>query len=68
MLHSQDDVLYTTVTHSTSRPVQAAADSGADDVQYATVRIQNNEATSTDQQGEPQYASVMLHHHTAATG
>ncbi|XP_036412873.1 sialoadhesin-like [Colossoma macropomum] len=63
----QDDVLYTTVTHSRSSPVQAAAssDSGAAD---ATVRIQNDVLTSTDQQGEPQYASVTFHHHTAATG
>ncbi|KAL7845261.1 hypothetical protein AOLI_G00234530 [Acnodon oligacanthus] len=66
---SQDDVLYSTVTHSTSRPAQAAAsaDSGAADVLYATV-VQNDEVTSTDQQGEPQIASVTLHHHTAATG
>ncbi|XP_036413264.1 B-cell receptor CD22-like isoform X2 [Colossoma macropomum] len=66
----QDDILYTTVTRSTSRPVQAAdsADSGADDVLYATVGVQNDEVTSTDQQGEPQYASVTFHHHTAATG
>ncbi|XP_036412899.1 B-cell receptor CD22-like [Colossoma macropomum] len=65
-----DDVLYTTITHSTSRPVQAvaSADSGADDGLYATVSIQNDEVTSTDQQGEPQYASVTFHHHTAATG
>ncbi|KAL6482086.1 hypothetical protein MHYP_G00101660 [Metynnis hypsauchen] len=66
----QDDVIYTTVTHSGCRPAQAAdsADSGAADVLYATVRVQNDEVTSTDQQGEPQYASVTLHHHTAATG
>ena len=52
MLYSQDDVLYSTVTHSTSRPVQtaASADSGAADVQYATVQIQNDVVTSTDQQ------------------
>ena len=70
MLHSQDDVLYTTITHRRSRAVQAAAsaDSGAADGQCATVRIQNDEVTSTDQQGEPQYASVTFHHHTAATG
>ncbi|XP_036412993.1 CMRF35-like molecule 7 [Colossoma macropomum] len=66
----QDDVLYTTVTHSRSRPVQAdaSADSGAADVQYDTVRIQNGDMTSTDQQGETQYASVTFHHHTAAPG
>ena len=70
MLHSQDDVLYTTVTHSRSRPVQAAAsaDSGAADVQYARVRIQNDDVTSTDQQEEPQYASLTFDHYTAATG
>ncbi|KAL6482208.1 hypothetical protein MHYP_G00102880 [Metynnis hypsauchen] len=66
----QDDVLYTTVTPSTSRPAQAAdsADSGAADVLYETVRVQNDEVTSTDQQGEPQYDNVTFHHHTAATG
>ncbi|XP_037399210.1 B-cell receptor CD22-like [Pygocentrus nattereri] len=59
----QDDVLYTNVTHRTSRPAQAAdsADSAAADVLY-------DEVTSTDQQGEPQYASVTFHHHTAAPG
>ncbi|KAL6454998.1 hypothetical protein MHYP_G00365590 [Metynnis hypsauchen] len=63
----QDDVLYTSVTASTSRPAQAAdsADSGAADVLYMTVRVQNGEVTSTDQQGE--YDNVTLHHHTAAT-
>ncbi|KAL6482163.1 hypothetical protein MHYP_G00102430 [Metynnis hypsauchen] len=66
----QDDVLYTTVTHSGCRPAQAAdsADSGAADVLYETVRVQNDEVTSTDQQGELQYASVTFHHHTAVTG
>ncbi|KAL6482182.1 hypothetical protein MHYP_G00102620 [Metynnis hypsauchen] len=66
----EDDVLYTNVTHSTSRPAQAAdsADSGAADVLYATVRVQNDEVTSTDQQGEPQYASVTFLKSTAATG
>ncbi|XP_036412881.1 carcinoembryonic antigen-related cell adhesion molecule 5-like [Colossoma macropomum] len=65
-----DDVFYSTVTHSRSRPVQAAAsaDSRADDVLYATVGIQHDDVTSNDQQGEPQYASVTFHHHTAATG
>ncbi|KAL6482117.1 hypothetical protein MHYP_G00101970 [Metynnis hypsauchen] len=65
-----DDVLYTNVTHSTSRPAQAAdsADSGAADVLYETVRVQNDEVTSTDQQGEPQYASVTFHKSTAAPG
>ncbi|KAL6482246.1 hypothetical protein MHYP_G00103260 [Metynnis hypsauchen] len=66
----QDDVLYTSVTPSTSRPAQAAdsADSGAADCLYETVRVQNDGVTSTDQQEEPQYASVTFHHHTAATG
>ena len=70
MLHSQDDVLYSTATHSRSRPVQAAAsaDSGAADVLYDTVSIQNDEVISTDQQGEPQYASVTFNQRTAATG
>ncbi|XP_036412999.1 B-cell receptor CD22-like [Colossoma macropomum] len=63
----QEEEIYTTVTDSRSRPVQAA-DSGADDVQYATIRNRNDEVTSTDQQGEPQYASVTFHHRTAATG
>ncbi|KAL7845258.1 hypothetical protein AOLI_G00234500 [Acnodon oligacanthus] len=63
-LHLQDDVLSTNVTH---RPAQAAA-AGAADVLYTTIRVQNDEVTSTDQQGEPQYASVTFHHHTAATG
>ncbi|KAL6482127.1 hypothetical protein MHYP_G00102070 [Metynnis hypsauchen] len=63
----QDDVIYANVTHSRSRPAQAA-DSGAADVLYTTVRVQNDEVTSADQQGEPQYASVTFHHHTAATG
>ncbi|KAL7852132.1 hypothetical protein SRHO_G00179170 [Serrasalmus rhombeus] len=57
-LHLQmDDVLYTNVTH---RPVQTAAsiDSGAGDGQYDTVWIQN----------EPQYASVIFNHQTAAAG
>ncbi|XP_037399380.1 B-cell receptor CD22-like [Pygocentrus nattereri] len=69
MLHSQDDVPYTTVTRRTSRPAQAAdsAASGAADVLYDTVRIQNNEVTTTDQQGEHQYANVTFHH-PAATG
>ncbi|KAL6482209.1 hypothetical protein MHYP_G00102890 [Metynnis hypsauchen] len=60
---TRQDVLYTNVTPSTSRPAQAAdsADSGAADVLY-------DEVTSTDQQGEPQYDNVTLHHHTAATG
>ncbi|KAL6482225.1 hypothetical protein MHYP_G00103050 [Metynnis hypsauchen] len=66
-LHLQDDVIYANVTHSRSRPAQAA-DSGAADVLYATVRAQNDEVTSADQQGEPQYASVTFHHHTAASG
>ncbi|XP_017580247.2 CMRF35-like molecule 3 isoform X1 [Pygocentrus nattereri] len=56
----QDDVLYTNVTPSTSRPVQAADSAAAD--------VMNDEVTSTDQQGEPQYASVTFHHHTAAPG
>ncbi|KAL7852144.1 hypothetical protein SRHO_G00179290 [Serrasalmus rhombeus] len=56
----QDDVLYTNVTPSTSRPVQTT-DSGAADVLY-------DEVTSTNQQGELQYASVTYHHHTAAPG
>ncbi|KAL6482149.1 hypothetical protein MHYP_G00102290 [Metynnis hypsauchen] len=66
-LHLQDDVLYTTVTH---RPVQAAAsaDSGAADGHYDTVGIQNDDVTSSDQQGEPQYGSVTFHHRAAATG
>ncbi|KAL6482233.1 hypothetical protein MHYP_G00103130 [Metynnis hypsauchen] len=66
----QDDVLYINVTPSTSRPAQAAdsADSGAADVLYETVRLQNGEVTSADQQGEPQYASVTFHKSTAATG
>ncbi|KAL6482090.1 hypothetical protein MHYP_G00101700 [Metynnis hypsauchen] len=73
----QDDVLYTTVTHRRSRPAQTTADveadadsdtGVADDVHYATVRVQNDEVTSTDQQGEPQYASVRFQHHMAATG
>ncbi|XP_037399364.1 B-cell receptor CD22-like [Pygocentrus nattereri] len=66
----QDDVLYTTY-----RPGQTTADTDADsatgvadDVHYATVRIQNDKVTSTDQQGEPQYASVTFQHYTAATG
>ncbi|XP_037399353.1 B-cell receptor CD22-like isoform X3 [Pygocentrus nattereri] len=65
----QDDVPYTTVTRRTARPAQAAdsAASGAADVLYDTVRIQNDEVTSTDQQGEHQYASVTFHH-PAATG
>ncbi|KAL7852084.1 hypothetical protein SRHO_G00178690 [Serrasalmus rhombeus] len=69
MLHSQDDVPYTTVTRRTSRPAQAAdsAASGAADVLYDTVRIQNDEVTSTDQQGEHQYANVTFHH-PAVTG
>ncbi|KAL6482173.1 hypothetical protein MHYP_G00102530 [Metynnis hypsauchen] len=66
----EDDVLYTNVTHSTSRPAQAAdsADSGAADVLYATVMVQKGEVTSTDQQGEPQYASVTFLKSTAAPG
>ncbi|KAI4895893.1 hypothetical protein NFI96_014982, partial [Prochilodus magdalenae] len=62
----QDDVLYTTVTHSRSRPVKSAP-SGAADVLYSTVRIQCDEVTSIDQQGEPQYDNVTFLHHTAAT-
>ncbi|KAL6482141.1 hypothetical protein MHYP_G00102210 [Metynnis hypsauchen] len=67
---NQDDVLYMNITHSTSRPAQAAdsADSGAADVLYETVRVQNDEVTSTDQQGEPQYASVTFLKSTAAPG
>ncbi|XP_036412892.1 uncharacterized protein LOC118797732 [Colossoma macropomum] len=63
----EDDVLYSTVTHS---PVEAAAsaDSGAADVLNATVGIQNDDVTSTDQQEEPQYASLTFLHRTAATG
>ncbi|XP_037399366.1 B-cell receptor CD22-like isoform X2 [Pygocentrus nattereri] len=59
----QDDVLYTSVTPSTSRPAQAAdsADSGAADVLY-------DEVTSTDQQGEPQYASVTFIRHADDAG
>ncbi|KAL7845249.1 hypothetical protein AOLI_G00234410 [Acnodon oligacanthus] len=66
-LHLQDDVLYTTVTQ---RPVQtaASADSGAADGHYDTVGIQNDEVTSSDQQGEPQYTSLTFHHRTSATG
>ncbi|KAL6482111.1 hypothetical protein MHYP_G00101910 [Metynnis hypsauchen] len=69
-LHLQDDVLYISVIASTSRPAQAAdsADSGAAEVLYTTVMIQNDEVTSTDQQGEPQYDNVTFHHHTAVTG
>ncbi|KAL6482085.1 hypothetical protein MHYP_G00101650 [Metynnis hypsauchen] len=62
----QDENIYTIVTHNTSRPVQAA-DSGADDAQYATIQNQN-EVTSNDQQGEPQYATVTFRHRTATTG
>ncbi|KAL6454961.1 hypothetical protein MHYP_G00365980 [Metynnis hypsauchen] len=67
---TQDDVLYISVIASTSRPAQAAdsADSGAAEVLYTTVMIQNDEVTSTDQQGEPQYDNVTFHHHTAVTG
>ncbi|KAL7852082.1 hypothetical protein SRHO_G00178670 [Serrasalmus rhombeus] len=69
---NQDDVLYTSVTPSTSRPAQAAdsADSGAADVccMHDTVRVQNDEVTSTDQQEEPQYASVTFLPHPAVTG
>ncbi|KAL7852145.1 hypothetical protein SRHO_G00179300 [Serrasalmus rhombeus] len=62
----QDENIYTTVTHSTSRPVQAA-DSGADDAQYATIQKRNDQVTSNDQQGDPQYASVTFRHRTANT-
>ncbi|XP_037399225.1 CD276 antigen homolog [Pygocentrus nattereri] len=67
---NQDGVLYTSVTHRTSRPAQAAdsADSGAADVLHDTVRVQNDEVTSTDQQEEPQYASVTFLPHPAVTG
>ncbi|KAL6482185.1 hypothetical protein MHYP_G00102650 [Metynnis hypsauchen] len=67
LLDPEDDVLYTNVTHSRSRPAQTA-DSGPADVLYATVRVQNDEVTSTDQQGEPQYASVTFLKSTAAPG
>uniref|UniRef100_A0A4W4E2C1 Ig-like domain-containing protein n=1 Tax=Electrophorus electricus TaxID=8005 RepID=A0A4W4E2C1_ELEEL len=61
MYLTQDDVQYSTVTPSRCRPVQ-------DDVQYATVRVQCDGVISTDQLEEPQYASVIFHHHTSATG
>ncbi|KAL7845268.1 hypothetical protein AOLI_G00234600 [Acnodon oligacanthus] len=63
----QDENIYNTIAHSTSRPVQAA-DSGADDVEYATVQNQNDQVTSNDQQGDPQYATVTFLHRTATTG
>uniref|UniRef100_A0AAY5EP51 Ig-like domain-containing protein n=1 Tax=Electrophorus electricus TaxID=8005 RepID=A0AAY5EP51_ELEEL len=55
------DVQYATVTPSRSRPVQ-------DDVQYATVRDLSDGVSSSDQQGEPLYATVTLQSYTAATG
>ncbi|XP_036412890.1 uncharacterized protein LOC118797730 [Colossoma macropomum] len=58
-LHSTDEMLYSTITH---KPVEAAASADA------TGGIQNNDMTSTDQQEEPQYASLTFLHRTAATG
>ncbi|KAL6482249.1 hypothetical protein MHYP_G00103290 [Metynnis hypsauchen] len=66
--HSEtnQDVLFTTVTPSTSRPADSA-DSGAASA-HTTVMVENDGVTSTDQQEEPLYTSVTFLHPPATTG